>query len=111
MIRSIKFASILILFLVLFTISQILCRHFHVEFWISFIVSVMISLGFLGFCHLFNITNLVRPDMPKKRVGKANHTGECECCGKTGIPQELLFKINSGQLVCAACLKNMEQGN
>jgi len=35
----------------------------------------------------------------------------CSGCGKDDIPQELLFKIDSGQRLCADCLKEMEDAH
>lgn len=53
--KSVKWAGALLLLLIVFTTSQILCKHFHIGFWVSFGVSVLISLGFLGCCFLFNV--------------------------------------------------------
>ena len=53
--KSIKLAGAIFLLLVVFTASQMLCRHFHIGFWISFMISVLISLCFLGVCYLFKI--------------------------------------------------------
>ena len=72
--KSIKFAGAIFLLLVVFTVSQILCKHFHIGFWISFIISVLVSLGFLEFCHRFNMDNLFSIDesTTKKTTEKKN---------------------------------------
>ena len=37
-------------------------------------------------------------------VGAAKKTGQCECCGKDGVPEEELSTIDSGQRLCPDCL-------
>lgn len=56
-VKSVKFAGAIFLLLVVFTASQILCKYFHIGFWISFMISVLISLGFLGFCYRFKLSS------------------------------------------------------
>ena len=55
LVKSAKFSGACLLLLVVFTISHKVCRYYHISFVISFMISVLISLGFLGFCHLLNI--------------------------------------------------------
>ena len=31
----------------------------------------------------------------------------CECCGKDGFSEKQLFRIDSGQMVCPDCLREM----
>jgi hypothetical protein len=52
-VKSVMFAGACFGGLVLFIISQIVCGHFHMGFWIPFMISVLISLVFLGFCHRY----------------------------------------------------------
>jgi hypothetical protein len=106
--KSIKFAVVLILTLYLLLWSLKLCRHYNLGFPVSFSISVLITAGFLGFCKFFNIKSPADLSMLERKTKKAKQGGVCECCGKTGIRQELLFKINSGQRVCVDCLKDME---
>jgi hypothetical protein len=105
--NSIKFAIALLSMLYLLVLSWQLCRHYNISFAISFGISALIALGFLGFCRLFNIKHPAASDIQESNLKKTKRTNECECCGKAGLPQELLFKIDSGQRVCADCLKNM----
>ena len=44
----------------------------------------------------------------KKASSKKSKADICNGCGKGDMPQELLFKIDSGQQLCAACLKEMD---
>lgn len=53
--KSVKFAGAIFLLLVVFTISQTVCRHYNISFVPSFMISVLVSLCFLGFCYLFGI--------------------------------------------------------
>ena len=69
-VKSVKFAIACLLTLGLFIISHILCRRYHISFIISFIISVLIALGFLGFCRLFNIKNPASSDVPERRAKK-----------------------------------------
>jgi len=69
-VKSVKFAGAIFLLLVVFTASQMLCRHFHIGFWISFMISVLISLCFLGVCYLFNIKNPAFSNDSTKKVKK-----------------------------------------
>jgi hypothetical protein len=36
---------------------------------------------------------------------KSNNITRCECCGRTDIPADYLFKNSSGQRLCSTCLK------
>jgi len=71
-VKSVKFAGAIFLLLVVFTASQMLCRHFHIGFWISFMISVLISLCFLGACYLFKIKNPSFSNDSTKKVKKKN---------------------------------------
>jgi membrane protein involved in colicin uptake len=42
----------------------------------------------------------VTPQVPEK-------TGECECCGRKDIKESNLIKIDSGQMFCHDCLKEL----
>ena len=53
--KSIKVAGACFSLLVVFTISQMLCKHYHVGFGISFMISVLIALSFLGFYYKFKL--------------------------------------------------------
>jgi hypothetical protein len=57
--KSVKLAGAVFLLLAVFTVSQELCGHFGVSFSISFVISALISLAFLAFCKIFNITSPV----------------------------------------------------
>ena len=71
-VKSVKFAGGIFLLLVVFTASQILCKHFHIGFWISFMISVLISLGFLVCYYLFDIKNPAFSNDSTKKVKKKN---------------------------------------
>ena len=71
-VKSVKFAGAIFLLLVVFTASQMLCRHFHIGFWISFMISVLISLGFLVCYYLFGIKNPAFSNDSTKKVNKKN---------------------------------------
>jgi len=73
-VKSIKFAGAIFLLLVVFTASQILCKHFHIGFWISFIISVLISLGFLVCYYLFGIKNPAFSNDSTKKLKKKNES-------------------------------------
>lgn len=107
--KSTKYAIALLLMLYLLFLSNHLCWRYNISPVISFGISGLIGLSFFVVCRLFDITPSAVANTPKSMPREANHAGECECCGKTGIHQELLFKIDSGQRVCASCLKRMEQ--
>lgn len=38
-------------------------------------------------------------------LGRAKKTAACDCCGKAGIPEDELSRIDSGQLLCSDCLR------
>jgi hypothetical protein len=109
-VKSIKLAATIFAAVALLAVSNILCYRYQISFAISFGISVLIALGLWGFCTLFNIKNPAFSDVAERRAKKMQQTNMCECCGKTGLTQEFLFKIDSGQQVCAGCLKRMEQG-
>ena len=88
---------------------------------VRLLMSIFLSILFLFICYKFDILLVERTKTSKKRnmlserweelnnsADKTKPNGVCECCGKTGLPQELLFKIDSGQRVCAACLAKMD---
>jgi hypothetical protein len=106
--ESIKFAGAIFLLLVSFITALLLCDYYHLGYVIPFIISILLSLGFLGACKFFNIRDPAASGEPESRVKKTKRAGECECCGKIGLPQELLFKIDSGQRICAACLAKID---
>ena len=70
--KSIKLAGAIFLLLVVFTVSQILCKHFHIGFLGSFGISVLISLGFLGCCFRFNLKPSSFFDGPAEKKGTEN---------------------------------------
>jgi len=57
--KLVKFAGACFLALVLFIISHVICRYYQISFAISFMISVLIALGFLGLCKLFDIKHPV----------------------------------------------------
>lgn len=73
-VKSVKFAGAIFLLLVIFTASQILCRHFHIGFWISFMISVLISLCFLGACYFLKIKSPALSNDPAKKIKKKNES-------------------------------------
>jgi len=56
LLKSIKLAGATFLLLVLFTISQELCKHYQISFVISLMISVLLSLCFLGLCYKFKLS-------------------------------------------------------
>jgi len=38
-------------------------------------------------------------------LGSAVSTGTCECCGRDGVPEDELVRIDSGQFFCPDCLE------
>ena len=70
-IQSVKIAGALLLLLVVFTVSQILCKHFQIGFWLSFTISVLISAAFLGAWHHFKIgpSDNSAADTDEKAIG------------------------------------------
>ncbi len=38
-------------------------------------------------------------------LGSTVSTGTCECCGRDGVPEDELVRIDSGQFFCPDCLK------
>jgi hypothetical protein len=45
-----------------------------------------------------------QPDINETKVVE---TGLCDCCAKEQIPQNLLTKIDSGQVLCSECLAEL----
>ncbi len=72
LVKSIRRAGVCFLLLVVFTISQMVCKHYHAGFVISFMISVLISLSFLGCYRLFNIKNPDPSDDSTRKKGKEN---------------------------------------
>jgi len=56
LVKSVKLAGAILLLLVLFTISQELCKHYQISFVISLMISVLLSLCFLGLCYKFKLS-------------------------------------------------------
>ncbi len=48
----------------------------------------------------------VSVEVPKE---PASEYLECECCGRADVPKENLAKIDSGQLLCPQCLKELRE--
>lgn len=69
LVKSAKFAGACFLLLLVFTISQTVCRRYNTGFVLSFIISVLISLSFLGFCYLLGIKNPSSFDDPAGKKG------------------------------------------
>jgi hypothetical protein len=107
-VQSVKFAAACFIPLVLLSATFILYKQYHLGFATSFIIAMLIAMSYWVTCKLFNIEDPTHSDGPESKVKEVKRTDECECCGKTGLPQELLFKIDSGQRVCAACLAKMD---
>jgi hypothetical protein len=106
-VKSVKVAGAFFLTLLLLTLSNLLCDHYQISFWISFGLSVLIAAGLWYFCKFFNIKNPAYSDCSQKLINKPKRTDQCESCGKAGLPNDMLFKINSGQRICANCLAKM----
>jgi len=66
---SVKLAIVYFVALSFLTVSHILCRQHHISFVISFAISVLIALSFLGLCKLFNIKNPACSGRTKKKNG------------------------------------------
>lgn len=126
--KAIKFAGATFLLLSLFLISHNLCRHYQISFAISFTISVLLSLCFLGVCYRFKIslsdssvsnknneiTNKKFIDKLKKRFyvfrgeyEKTNRAGKCEFCGRSICSSEVSYAIK-GHTVCGQCYKKIE---
>jgi len=43
-------------------------------------------------------------------LSRASQTGKCDCCGKTGLAQTDLSRIDSGHLLCPECLAALRAG-
>lgn len=54
-VRSLKFTVALILFFSLFVMSEKFCRHYQLGLAISLMISILISLCFVGVCYVFKI--------------------------------------------------------
>lgn len=125
--KSIVFAGVAFLLFVLFTISHMLCRQYHLGLVIPFIISVLLSLGFLWVCYRFKlslsdssvsnktneITNKKFIDKQKKFyafIGKGEKTdkaGKCEFCGRSICSSEVSHAIKD-HTVCEQCYKKIE---
>lgn len=102
LVRSVKF-SIAACILVGTTIFVSNYDRQYLSFPIQLIINTLLAILFLVVCYKFDLFLIER-----KNIWKTERAGECECCGKRDLPQELLFKIDSGQRVCADCLAKMD---
>jgi hypothetical protein len=45
----------------------------------------------------------------KLHPSQKSGTDQCDCCGKTSVPANRLAKIDSGQVLCQACLRELRK--
>lgn len=64
-IGAVKFTGWIILLLVVFAVSQNLCEYFQLGFWVSFIISVLVSIAFFLLWRLLDKKK--PPDNTKKQ--------------------------------------------
>lgn len=77
--------------------------YYNISFKILFIISCLIGLGlWLVFRYI------IAKGFTQVAGKKAKQSTGCDCCDRIDISQELLFKIDSGQQLCAHCLKEMD---
>jgi hypothetical protein len=43
----------------------------------------------------------------EEALSRAKKTAACDCCGKAEIPEDELLSIDSGQLLCSDCLREL----
>jgi hypothetical protein len=91
---------------ILVFINQIASERYHINFAVSFSISVLIAIAFWWVCKILKL-NVPVPNNGQNSPKVTAYDDHCESCGKRGIPQELLFRIESGQKLCAACLAQM----
>jgi hypothetical protein len=113
-IRSLKFSIALCLFFFVYLVLNFYDR-LSLPYSVQLMVNTLLSILFLVVCYRFNLLLIERKELSEKKFlsgfwnalhnlqGKTKSNGVCECCGKP-TPQELLFKADSDQWVCAACL-------
>lgn len=127
--KASKFAGATFLLLTLFLISHKLCRHYRLGLAISFTISVLLSLGFLGGCYWFKInlsdssvsnknneiTNKKFLDELKKRFyvfrgknEKTDKVGKCEFCGRPICSSDVSHAIKD-HTICEQCYKKIEE--
>jgi len=111
-IRSLKFSVALSLF---FFVYLVLDERLSLPFSAQLLVNTLLSILFLVIVYKFDLLLIERKKMSEKNIlsgfwntlhglqGKKRSNGVCECCGKE-LPQELLFKTDSYEWICAACL-------
>jgi hypothetical protein len=100
LVRSVKFGIAICILLEATTFIGI---RREISLPTGLIANSLLSILFLVFCYKYDLFLIER-----KKDSKTKPNNICECCGKTGLSQELLFKIDSGQRVCAACLAKMD---
>jgi len=118
--KAIMFAGATFLLLVLFTISHFSFRHRRFGFWISFMISVLLSLGFLGFCYRFKLSasdSSVNKFIDKLKMRfylfrgkdeKTDKAGKCAFCGRSIYSSEVSHTIKE-HTVCGQCYKKIEE--
>ncbi len=126
--KSAKFAGALLVFFGLFIVSEKVCRYYDVGLPISFVVSLLISLCFLGICHRFKLglsdssgTDKNDEVNPKESIDnlkmkyslfggkdtKSNKRETCEFCGRALRSSEVTHTIKD-HIVCAQCYEKIE---
>lgn len=131
LIKSSIFGMVIVLFSWIFMTSESIRVRHNIAFSYAFGFSCFMGLIFFFVLYnlgkkyfransLFKKGKIVEPvgylmnklnkeaSNTKEQAVQADQAGVCNCCGKDGIPQELLFKINSGQQLCATCRKEMD---
>ena len=107
LLKSAKFTIVLFLSLTLLLLSNRLCRHYDVSSAISFGISVLIALGFLGFCYRFKI-NLSDSSVSNKTNEKTKKARKCTLCGRSIHSSELSHAIKD-RTVCEHCYKKIQE--
>lgn len=113
-IRSLKFSIALSLCFFVYLILNF-DERLSLPFSAQLLVNTLLAILLLVVCYRFDLLLIERKELSEKNIlsgcwnalhnlqGKTKSNGMCECCGKT-LPQERLFKSDSDEWVCAACL-------
>ncbi|MHC4706569.1 MAG: hypothetical protein ACYS8I_05730 [Planctomycetota bacterium] len=106
-VKSIVLSGALLLVFTLLLISHFSFRHHRFGFWISFMISVLLSLCLLGFCYRFKIS-LSDSSVSNKNDEKTNNAGKCALCGRSIYSSEVSHAVKD-RTVCGQCYKKIEQ--
>ncbi len=128
-VKSIMLSGALLLVMTLLLISHFSFRHHRFGLCVCIMISVLLSLGFLGFCYRFKInlsdssvsnknneiTNKKFIDKLKMRSyvfrgkdEKTNNAGKCAFCRRSIYSSGVSHAIK-GHTVCEQCYKKIEE--